>query len=137
MPDWKLWREMAEGALRSAEYLFDKEHSSKFFRSAISRYYYASFQAATSFLLYSGLTPPQGEEGWSHTSTPRLLAENLAKRMDRRMAISLSECLHDLYNLRIFADYQSDALTDRHRDKVREAAKKAKFVIRLVFSELE
>ena len=137
MPDWKLWREMAEGSLRSADCLFEIEPSSKFFRSAISRYYYASFQAATSFLLYSGLTPPDGDEGWSHMSTPRLLGENSAKILDNRLAKSISANLHDLYNLRLLADYRSEALAERDENKVREAAKKAKFIIREIFSVLE
>lgn len=66
----------------------------------------AAYQAATSLLVYRGLTPPAGLEGWSHVLTPTLLNDEtgtLIPSRDRRN--DLATRLRDLYDLRIDADY--------------------------------
>ncbi len=136
MPDWKLWREMAEGSLRSADRLIEIE-SSKFYRSAISRYYYAAFQAVTSFLLFTGLTPADDQEGWAHTSTSKLLFEHSKSKIGQSTARTLALSLHDLYSLRLYADYKSAVLSASDQDKVKNAAKKSKFIIRVIFGILQ
>jgi hypothetical protein len=97
-------------------------------RSAASRYYYASYQAATAILLYLGLTPPgvqaDGEMrgAWNHALTPVLLESsvervgaNATARRELRRKIAL------LYKVRIKADYHPAERIERI-DEIRRSA---------------
>ncbi len=72
MAEWKPWLDMAHGSLKSGVELQQTDA-----RSAISRFYYAVYQAGTAVLLYRRLTPPPPREAWSHADTPPLLMESL------------------------------------------------------------
>ena len=109
MANWQKWREMARESQAAAIVL---EHD-ELLRSSASRFYYAAFQISTAVLLYLKLTPPVGEEGWSHASTPEMLREHLEhvlKSMDTRR--KLARHLSELYKIRIEADYIGDRTFD-------------------------
>ena len=105
MPDWKLWRDMANESLLAAEILQPDN-----IRNAISRYYYASYQTSTAYLLYRRQLPPEEREAWSHEQTPDLLiqtlgagirSEDVKRDIARRLRVS--------YKKRCEADYVSAA----------------------------
>lgn len=102
-------------------------------RSSASRYYYAAFQSVTAVLLYLGLTPPENEEGWSHAATPDMIRdhwETLVRSRDERTLIAFR--LGELYKLRILADYVGGSRIER--TKLREAAKNARYIVKLALS---
>lgn len=106
-----------------------------FIRSSVSRYYYAAFQASTAILHYLKLTPPEGEEGWSHAQTPDLLRQHLepivrSKDVRRKIATSLGE----LYKLRLEADYVGAARWDR--DKLKQAGSRSRYLVKFAESIL-
>ena len=101
----------------------------KLLRSSASRFYYAAFQMSTAVLLYLGLTPPVGEEGWSHTSTPGILQDHLEpavkSRDDRR---KIARLLGELYKVRVEADYIGASSVDA--TKSHDSARKAKYLVK-------
>ena len=104
MPDWKLWKEMAQDTLVDARSLFSNSRM----RSAVSRYYYAVYQMSTAVLLYRNQTPPEYREAWSHNSTPELLGEHLhLSGLNRFQHKTLTKFMQELYKMRCDADYQS------------------------------
>lgn len=97
-------------------------------RSAVSRNYYAAFQAATAILHYVSLVPPDGEQGWSHQSTPDMIEEHLKVFISsRNIRHRLKEQLRDLYKLRVRADYRAD-LSIENTD-VQEAKRTVGFIM--------
>jgi len=100
-------------------------------RSSLGRYDYAAFQSATAILLYLKLTPPDGEEGWSHAATPHLLKERLESVMrsrdERRRAASY---LSELYKLRLEADYIGEATVNAA--KLKASARKARYLVKVM-----
>lgn len=98
-------------------------------RSSASRFYYAAFQICTAVLLYRGLTPPEGEEGWSHAATPNMLKQQLEpviKLQDNRQKIA--SFLGELYKVRLEADYIGDVRVDAAKLKV--SARKARYLVK-------
>ena len=134
MPDWKLWREMSRGSMRSAE-MIARSTEEKFIRSAISRYYYASYQAVTAMLLQSGTnTTPEGREAWSHKETPKLVRKYLRTLIgNRRNLNTVVSNLSYLYKQRIFADYDGRSLSV---ETLVEVAKEAAFIIKIAEGSL-
>lgn len=129
MPDWKLWRDMSRESLQAAKLL---ENSC--IRSAISRYYYASYQASSALLLYRKCVPPESREAWSHESTPQLLKEQLKPLIrDNIHRNTLVSELTFLYKLRIHSDYVSDSrileYTILVKDKIKEVSKNSRILI--------
>jgi uncharacterized protein (UPF0332 family) len=85
-------------------------HSADHHRVAVSRHYYAAYQAATALLHYGGQMPPivEGErrEAWSHVATPDMLEEHLQPALRRRdQRRRMRSTLRDLYRARVEADY--------------------------------
>lgn len=99
-----------------------------YIRSALSRYYYAGYQAVTAALLYRGVTPPTvggtAREAWSHEDTPDVFLkqiEAIDTNRDRRRIIA--QRLRELYQRRITADYISQSeLTQNEADGSRRSA---------------
>ena len=125
MADWQKWREMARESQTAAIVL---EHE-QLLRPSASRFYYAAFQISTAVLLYLKLTPPLGEEGWSHASTPEILRdllEPVLKSMDDRR--KLARQLSELYKVRIEADYIGESTVDAKKSQ--ESGRKAKYLVK-------
>jgi len=98
-------------------------------RSAVSRYYYASYQAMSALILYVGLTPPEGREAWGHEQTPILIKEHLRvviPNTGRRQ--DLAGRLGKLYKLRVVADYIS---TENVAGSLEQVRKNAVFLLKV------
>ena len=103
------WLEMARESNKAAHMLADTGGVT---RSAVSRAYYTAFQAATAMLHHVSVTPPfvggQLREAWSHTSTPEMVRDHLAKLIpDTKFKTELASKLGLLYKLRCESDYES------------------------------
>ena len=98
------------------------------FRSSVSRYYYAAYQAITALLLYRGITPPVVDGiqrgAWSHADTPELIRQQLGavvRSRDKRS--DLAKRLGVLYRMRLIADYSArTSITQENVDTVRRDA---------------
>lgn len=109
MPDHRSWLSVALESYEAGKAAADLGLD----RSALSRFYYAAYQAATAGLLYRGVTPPTllAEDGslreaWSHSETPELFVvqmEPLIPSKDQRQRVR--NHLAALYRKRIRADY--------------------------------
>ena len=130
MDAWKRWLAMAQEALVSAQIL---EAQSKN-RSSASRAYYAAYQAATALLLYAGQVVPPGREAWSHEATPDLLSNLPLRMLDSRSQRGMTERLKALYEMRISADYQGEAVINAR--VLRAAIRQAAFIVKIVNSIL-
>jgi uncharacterized protein (UPF0332 family) len=130
MPDWRLWRDMARESIQAARTVHNV-----YPRSAISRYNYAAFQAATAWLLYSKQQPPDMQGAWSHAETPELLREKLSpaiRSTDVKRDIQIR--LRELYKLRCDADYVSEA---HHWNRsVEKARKDASYISKVIEDNL-
>ncbi len=105
MEPWELWYEMAQEAFTSGQLLLEQNKV----RSSISRFYYATYQMVTAFLLSQNLPTPVDREAWSHTSTPELLQEQLKRIPSQRSVASrLRSILGLLYKMRVDADYHGN-----------------------------
>jgi uncharacterized protein (UPF0332 family) len=119
MEPWQAWYAMALESQRAAL----AAESAKCWRSSVSRYYYAAYQAVTAVLLYSGLIPPDLEEAWSHAATPDLLEEHFTPYVRSRDARKrLNQTLGELYKLRIIADYRGNAQLEKRIGGARKYA---------------
>lgn len=117
MPDWKRWRDMADESIKAG-----RELKQDCPRSAVSRFYYAAYQAGTALLLYRKQQPPETREAWSHADTPEMLKEHLlATVKSKDKVVDLTERLRQLYKVRLNADYAGDAQTTQAiADKARK-----------------
>ncbi len=96
---------MASDSLLAAEILQPDN-----MRNAISRYYYASYQISTAYLLYRRQLPPEEREAWSHEQTPDLLIQTLGAGIrSEDVKRDISRRLRALYKKRCEADYVSAA----------------------------
>jgi uncharacterized protein (UPF0332 family) len=130
VPDWRLWRDMADESLKAAR---DLQKSCP--RSAVSRSYYGAYQAATAFLLYRKQRPPEPREAWSHADTPDMLREHLAAAGNPEgTGIQSAERLKRLYKLRLDADYISTVLLSQ--TNAQEACKSAGYIVKVIESML-
>lgn len=122
---------MADESYQSAELARD----AGYYRSALSRDYYAAFQVTTAFFHYRNLSTPKvagnSREAWSHLITPELLDQQLKPFVKNpRRRLELKEKLRALYRFRVGADYLSS-----HRIKDEDtihAAKSANYLIKTV-----
>ena len=121
---WEQWIKMAQESLEAANQM-----ESIAPRSAVSRYYYAAFQAMTALLHRRGTHPPEGREAWNHTgdgSTPELVEielNTLIRNRDKRK--DMSRRLKTLYLVRVSADYYSQ---DDVETKLARVGKDAEFL---------
>lgn len=110
---WEAWLEMAKESQQAA---LGVESISK--RSALSRHYYASYQAVTALLHYLGQIPPIDRDGWNHQDTPAMILDHLRDNNTRR---NVSGFLRKLYRYRIFADYTpNQEFTDTNLSEARK-----------------
>ena len=95
-----LWLEMSAESFEAG---LTSEQANRY-RSAISRYYYSAYQAATAALVAAGMTPPTGREAWSHDATPELFIahikpkgreEKTCVRVHGSLYTSVPQKLHD------------------------------------------
>lgn len=125
---WQQWWILAQESQQGAKAAEEKAC----LRSAVSRYYYAAFQAATAVLHYVKLTPPEGEQGWSHQSTPDMLEEHLRPYIPSRATRHrLRQQLRDLYKYRISADYKGNEQVDA------SDVQSAKRIVGFITSQIE
>ncbi len=121
-----LWLLMARESAEAAE----QAAAADLYRSAASRYYYASYQAITAVLLYLRMVPPLGREAWSHEDTPDLIIEHFSPVMNnKRRRRAMAQQLRELYKIRVNADYMSAADVAKHKESVR---RDAEFILRWV-----
>jgi uncharacterized protein (UPF0332 family) len=91
---------------RIAALLLVKAAAADYYRSAISRAYYASFCRVTHELITTGATMPAGREAPSHRSVRTLLQCNMTKlEPDKRFLVS--NLIGRLYTMRVDADYKA------------------------------
>lgn len=96
------WIELARDARKAASQLLTQEY----FRSCVSRSYYAAYSKVTHELVATArLTMPENREGPSHARL-RPLIETSMPNMIREKRVKLSELMGRLYTLRIDADYK-------------------------------
>src|SRR5438105_2250804 len=99
-----LWLEMSAESFEAG---LTSEQANRY-RSAISRYYYSAYQAATAALVAAGMTPPTGREAWSHDATPELFIAQLSRQeYNDEQSSRLADDLEALYTLRVRADYSA------------------------------
>lgn len=124
MPDWDLWIGMARESLEAATAAMEKGLG----RSAMSRFYYAAYQAATAALLYRGLTPPADREAWTHDDTPLLMVQQLSPVVPRRdVRRDLLRRVSGLYRRRLIADYRAKQTLSAN--DLQEARRDAGYVV--------
>jgi uncharacterized protein (UPF0332 family) len=112
----------------------DEVSRENYSRSAVSRFYYAAYQAMTALLLYERQEPPVvggvQRESWSHEVTPQMVLENLGRVVpNRKDRYDFRRRLRELYNARVYADY-SGSIPPR-REWVVTALKDANFLIKV------
>lgn len=116
MGTWQQWLAMAiesQNAAVAAE-------ASRFYRSSVSRYYYAAYQATSAVLIYRGLTPPPEEEAWGHAATPDMLVEHYVTYVrSRDVRQRYAKQLRELYRYRIRADYRGSERLDTEISQAR------------------
>jgi uncharacterized protein (UPF0332 family) len=98
---------MSLDCLRAAKRLLDEGY----FRSSISRAYYAAYCAATIELVERGFTFAHGWNNPSHEQLPDLILNNTALPRDKRWRINKS--LRILRQAREDADYRPGVTVDR------------------------
>lgn len=132
MDAWEQWWNRAADSLEAAILLQRNGHG----YSAVSRGYYAAYQAAAAILLYQKLTPPNLEdrEAWTHQATPTLLKTTQASFWTQNKRNDLSARLSVLYLLRVRADYKMK--TDMDEAVFARALKEAAIVVRSIGSIL-
>ena len=121
---WRSWLEMADESMWAAATAEDVGCR----RPAISRYYYAAYQAVSAVLLYRNIPRPTIDrverEAWSHDLTPDLVRDHfvpVCRSRDRRN--DLAHRLGTLYKMRLIADYVSSAaLTESNLADARRSA---------------
>jgi uncharacterized protein (UPF0332 family) len=102
MATWELWLELARESFETGWTCGQANR----FRSAVARFYFAAYQAATAILLYRKQIPPVGREAWSHEITPDMLMQHLGEQVSRQEdRRRLSNHLRDLRDARIISDY--------------------------------
>jgi uncharacterized protein (UPF0332 family) len=122
---WQQWFAMAQESAQAAQIAED----AGLYRSTVSRYYYAAYQAVTAVLLYLGTQPPVEREAWSHEATPEMLRDHLPRVVPSRdTRKDLARRLAELYRGRVMADYTGDA-TSLVSTKVDTYRKSAKYIL--------
>jgi uncharacterized protein (UPF0332 family) len=114
------WWEMSLDSARAAR----AAEAAGCWRSSVSRYYYAAYQATTAVLLHLGLVPPAGRQGWSHADTPEVIRDHLRPIVrSSHHRNDLASRLLKLYRTRVAADYVgSDPITSTTVEAARKDA---------------
>jgi uncharacterized protein (UPF0332 family) len=119
MEPWQQWWNMAMESLEAASTL----KANGLWRSSVSRYYYAAYQATSAVLLYRGIPPPADEEAWSHADTPNMLEAHFTPYVSSRDTRKrLKKQLGELYKWRILADYRGGEKSESRMGNVRKYA---------------
>ena len=101
------WEELSVGCLRSAKLLIREGY----FRSSISRAYYAAYCAISSALAERGVSFAHGWQNPSHEQIPGLVVHNLTvSREERRRA---NQFIRILRQAREDSDYRPGVTVDR------------------------
>ena len=121
MTSWRLWVAMAQESARAGAAARD----AGYFRSSVSRSYYAAYQAMSALLLYRKLRPPQRaaerRESWSHAAVPELIREHLAALVPgKAVRNDMAQRVAALYRMRISADYLSSHRVTEHHAAIAE-----------------
>jgi uncharacterized protein (UPF0332 family) len=101
------WLELAAASRRAASMLIVEGY----YRSAISRAYYAVYSKVTHELVRDGVTMPPDREGPAHATVRTLIEKNL-KSLSRERRLALSGMVNVLYMMRVVADYSPSASVD-------------------------
>ena len=124
------WSEIAVGNKRAAQRLSSSQEFSAaqrlraagYYRSSVSRSYYAAFSAATDVLLKSGAVFPAGYECPPHRDVPVLLERHMGQ-LGRRRLSEVKSAVRRLYSARLEADYRERTRIDEAiaRNALRDA----------------
>ena len=98
------WSEIAVGNRRAAQRL----NEAGYYRSSVSRSYYAAFSAVTRVLVISGAAFPAGYESPPHRDVPALLERHM-QQLGRRKLREVKHAVRRLYSARLEADYRERA----------------------------
>ena len=118
---WRQWLGKSERTQLGALSLIEVDKD-----SAVSRFYYTVYQAATALLHYRGGHPPpmMGEvrrESWTHEDTPILVENVLEKLLQKRDRDKIARYLKELYRFRIYADYSgSQRVSEGELNQIRK-----------------
>ena len=100
------WNELKIESKSSAGELFKR----KYYRSSVSRSYYAAYAAITSALLSKGsVVFLSSKEGPAHTDVTRRYDYSILLGLPSKKCDRIKSALNKLYGLRIVADYRPSA----------------------------
>ena len=126
------WSKIAVGNKRAAQRLSSGQefnaaqrlNGAGYYRSSVSRSYYAAFSAVTDVLLRSGAVFPAGYECPPHRDVPVLL-ERYMQQLGRRKLSEVKGAVRRLYSARLEADYRERARIDEAiaRNALRDACR--------------
>ena len=124
------WEELYEWNVASVAQLRGKKPGfadQRFYRSAVSRAYYAAYAAVTRRLVEAGTTFSKGWNNPEHSELPRLIQQQLAGRYSSSQLKEMAAAIRRLRSARIDADYRPQRLVDR--DLALQASRDAGAVI--------
>ena len=108
------WRDLAED---NRFVVYEMIRSRRWWRSCVSRAYYAVYSAATDELIRRGLSMPVGREGSSHAKIPEIVGNHLTG-VSHSLRWRLAGIIRRLYRSRIMADYMPTALIEEAEAKL-------------------
>lgn len=110
------WREIGDECLNSAKY----SHDGGFFRTAISRAYYAAYAHVSGALVEGGVDVARSDRpNPSHQQLDSLLAHNLdTKRFPIGVRRDLARRVRHLRRFRVMSDYDPASYVDQNLSQV-------------------
>ena len=131
MLTWQQWLNKAQDSMAAGQNSLETGNLA----SAVSRAYFAAFQAVTGALIKRGYQPNSETGNWGHKVTQNQFTVLIQQvRSKRRRLRREREHFKDLYFYRAFADYGNDSIitTKLARQLVREAGQVVTLVQRLI-----
>jgi uncharacterized protein (UPF0332 family) len=127
---WDKWLKKSEESMMTAR----ENLANSRIAPAISRAYFAAFQAVTGALIKAGYQPQKGRGNWGHRGTQGQLLNLISRVVSKQHLFAAYRAFKPLYRARGIADYGDDAaLTASDSQKaVREAGQIVVIVRRLI-----
>ena len=128
---WQQWLNKAQDSITAEQNSLEAGDLT----SAVSRAYFAAFQAVTGALIKRGYQPNSETGNWGHKVTQNQFTILIQQvRSKRRRLRREREHFKDLYFYRAFADYGDDSIitTKLARQLVRESGQVVTLVQRLI-----
>jgi len=107
------WLGLAKDSFEAAK---DADEKKKY-RSAVSRAYYALFQAATAILVHARVSVPE-RGNWPHIQVPALFQSPTVRTMLPKGSRVYRQAIIDTYTARISADYRPRDTVDREQSRM-------------------